>query len=122
MAVSGIPIQKKTIEIAVNFAFRMLEKVQIINKELGTNLQIRIGINSGTVLAGIVGKKRFIYDLLGDTVNIASYLKKHGRPGKIHVSDKLYEKLKDKFNFEKTDLTQLKKVGPITTYYCISEK
>ena len=101
MAVSGIPIPNENHrEIAVNFAFRMLEKVQIINKELGTNLQIRIGINSGTVLAGIVGKKRFIYDLLGDTVNIASYLKKHGRPGKIHVSDKLYEKLKDKFNFE----------------------
>ncbi|MDW8220510.1 MAG: adenylate/guanylate cyclase domain-containing protein [Bacteroidota bacterium] len=80
-------------------------------------LQIRIGMHTGSVVAGVIGKKKFSYDLWGDTVNIASRLESHGQPGAIHCSEQVYEILSDSCIFEKRGLITLKGNITINTYF-----
>ena len=62
-------------------------------------LELRIGINSGPVVAGVIGRKRFLYDLWGDAVNVADRMQTHGTPGRIQVTRSTYELLKDDFEW-----------------------
>ena len=89
MVVSGAPIQREDhAEAMANFALEMVEAMKEFRSiSTGEEIQLRIGIHSGEVVAGVIGKKKFAYDLWGDAVNTASRMESHGEAGKIHVSE-----------------------------------
>ena len=93
-----------------------------LNPNTPRNLTVRIGIHCGPVIAGVIGKSKFIYDLWGDTVNIASRMESHGEPGKIQISRRLYEVLQEEFNCEPRGLIEIKGKRPMQTYFLLSEK
>jgi class 3 adenylate cyclase/CHASE3 domain sensor protein len=117
MAVAGLTNEADGSPTAmVKMAFKMLRSVELMNSELGTSLSIRIGINCGPVIAGVIGKSKFIYDLWGDTVNLASRMESHGVAGRIHASEAIYEQVKDHFDVEKRGVINVKGKGEMTTY------
>ncbi|MBI2058924.1 MAG: adenylate/guanylate cyclase domain-containing protein [Nitrospirae bacterium] len=117
MLASGLPTAREDhAEAAAEMAMAMLETVALLGAELRRSLHIRIGINSGPVVAGVIGKKRFIYDLWGDAVNVAARMESHGVPGEIHVSHSTYELLKAKFILESRGRIEVKGKGAMETY------
>jgi adenylate cyclase len=80
-------------------------------------LELRIGINSGPVVAGVIGRKRFLYDLWGDAVNMASRMESHGTSGQIQVTRATYELLKDEFELEPRGTVPIKGKGDVETWY-----
>ncbi len=85
---------------AIDFAMEMLQVVRRFNHERGFHLNVSVGINSGDVVAGIVGRNKFIYDVWGDTINIASGLKTVCPPGAILISDGIHTRLRDLYDFK----------------------
>ena len=81
-----------------------------------------IGINSGPLIAGIIGNKKFQYDIYGDTVNTASRMESHGEAGKIQVSQATYELLKDEFIMEQRGTINVKGKGPMNTWFLMGSK
>ena len=123
MVVGGLPIARNDHAIAVaEMALELLEAIAIINREVGSERAIRIGINSGPVVAGVIGRKKFSYDLWGSTVNLAARLESGGMPGQIHVSQSSYEALKDHFDFTERGVIHAKGVGDITTYFLTGKR
>ncbi len=80
-------------------------------------LALRIGIHSGPVVAGVIGRRKFIYDLWGETVNIASRMETHGLPGRIHVSGTMARRLQERYCLEERGQMPIKGVGAMTTYW-----
>ena len=87
-----------------------------------SHLELRIGIGTGPVVAGVVGKKKFIYDLWGDTVNIASRITSEGVPGMIQVDGTTYRRLKDRFDFHEMQTIYLKGKGETEVHRMIGRK
>jgi class 3 adenylate cyclase len=83
----------------------------------GKPFQMRIGMHTGQAVAGVIGTKKFIYDLWGDTVNIASRMESHGIAGCIQVTDATYQILKNKFQFDPKRTIEIKGKGEMTTYF-----
>jgi adenylate cyclase len=94
----------------------MLEAVAKVRLASG-NLGLRVGLHVGTVTAGVIGIRKFIYDVWGDTVNTASRLESHGAAGRVHVSDAVFQRLQERFSFEPRGTVELKGRGPMTTYF-----
>ena len=103
-------------------ALDMLVAIQELNVKLDANFEIRIGINSGPVVAGVIGTKKFIYDLWGNAVNTASRMESHGIPGRIQVSFYTYDLLCDKYEFEERGLIEIKGKGEMRTYFMTGRK
>jgi len=97
-------------------AMAMHENVRKLNSEFG-GLSLRIGLEVGSVIAGVIGIRKFIYDVWGDTVNTASRLESHGAPGRTHVSEMVFERLQGRFAFEARGTIELKGRGPMNTYF-----
>lgn len=97
-------------------ALAMHENVRKLNGEFG-GLSLRIGLQVGSVIAGVIGIRKFIYDVWGDTVNTASRLESHGAPGRTHVSETVFERLQGRFAFEARGTIELKGRGPMNTYF-----
>ena len=104
-------------ESVVKMALDMLETIEQINTKTDQSLKIRIGINSGPVSAGVIGKEKFIYDLWGDTVNVASRMETFGANDKIHVSHNIFLQLKDIYSFDKREQMDIPGKGKMQTYF-----
>ncbi len=117
MVASGLPIPRDDhAEIAACLALDMKQALEQLNQILEHPLDIRIGINSGPVVAGVIGKKKFSYDLWGDSVNTASRMESHGVVGEIQIGHATYELIKDKFYFEDRGAIEIKGREPMRAY------
>ncbi|HEY9704934.1 MAG TPA: adenylate/guanylate cyclase domain-containing protein, partial [Allocoleopsis sp.] len=122
MVVGGLPTPRKDHASAIaNMALEMLDYMATVENGLGQSLQIRIGINTGPVIAGVIGIKKFIYDLWGDAVNIASRMESHGKPGYIQVTEATYSYLKDQYILELRGTISIKGRGEMMTYWLIDK-
>ena len=97
-------------------ALAMLRIVHEFGARTGEALDVRIGINSGPVVAGVIGKRKFIYDLWGDTVNIASRMESHGVPGTIQLSESTHQLLAGKFPMQRRGTIDVKGKGAMETW------
>ncbi|HEY4248530.1 MAG TPA: adenylate/guanylate cyclase domain-containing protein [Lacunisphaera sp.] len=117
MLVSGVPsIREDHAEACANAAFEMLEAVRLFNRRHQLEWSIRVGMNSGPVVAGIIGTRKFSYDLWGDTVNIASRMESHGQPGEIQISAVTMKLLGNKFEFAPQGEIDIKNSTRMPTY------
>jgi len=117
MAVCGLPKPcSDHAEKMARMALRMLQETREHGKEKGLSLQMRIGLNSGPVVAGVIGTSKFIYDLWGDTVNLASRMESTGVPGEIQVTRSVYERLKGNFQLEGRGVIPVKGKGEIEAW------
>jgi PAS domain S-box-containing protein len=120
MIVGGLPVAREDhAEAIAQMALDMQQAVSQFNHH--PSLQIRIGINTGSVIAGVIGIKKFSYDLWGDTVNVASRMESQGEPGKIQVTAATYEQLKHQFIFEERGEIEVKGKGRMTTYWLLGK-
>lgn len=118
MVVGGVPIFNADHASAIaDMALEMLQSIEDYNQHQGSALAIRIGINSGPVVAGVIGRQKFSYDLWGDTVNTASRMESHGRSGCIHVTESTYRQLRDSYKFDRRESVEIKGKGLMQTYF-----
>ena len=118
MVAGGLPTQDDTHAIQVTkMALGMYEDLDAFNKEHGMELDMRIGINSGPVVAGVIGHSKFSYDLWGNTVNTASRMESTCLPGKVQVSPSTYEQIKGHFDVQENQIIECKGLGKIMTYF-----
>ena len=123
MVAGGIPIARPDhAEASAEMALDMLVAIDELNVKLEATFDLRIGINSGPVVAGVIGTKKFIYDLWGNAVNTASRMESHGVPGRIQVSFYTYELLRDKYEFEERGSIDIKGQGEMRTYFLTGPK
>ncbi len=118
MLVGGVPEPRVDHAVAVVEAgFAMLEAMESFNRAHGTQLQIRIGVNSGPVVAGVIGMHKFTYDLWGDTVNVASRMESTGTPGRVHVSPSTARHLDKHFVLQARGAVSVKGIGDVETFF-----
>jgi adenylate cyclase len=123
MVAGGLPVPRADhAEAIANMALDMQEAIADFLTDTGEPFQIRIGINTGTVVAGVIGTKKFIYDLWGDTVNVASRMESQGLPGYIQVTAAVYEHLKERYLFEERGAIPVKGKGDTITYWLKAKK
>lgn len=101
----------------IRFAQGLLSDVRRFNETSKVSVQIRVGINTGNLVAGVIGKTKFIYDIWGDTVNVASRMESTGEPMRIHVSENTYEQTKDLFDYGEAVEVAVKGKGDMKTYF-----
>jgi len=126
MCACGIPFPDeshalKTVQAAMEITDFVAETRQL-NSFKETSFEIRLGINTGPVVAGVVGTKKFAYDIWGDTVNIASRLESNSESGKINISESTYELIKDTFDCEYRGEIDVKNKGLMKMYFVNSTK
>ena len=117
MVASGVPRPRKDhAEVLTDLALEMIHFIQDYEFN-GLKLSFRIGINSGPVVAGVIGSKKFIYDLWGDSVNTASRMESHGEEGVIQITRATYEQIKDKFVCEPKGSVIVKGKGEMEVWH-----
>ena len=123
MVVAGVPKPCELhIEIMALMALEMRDKVIELNKLFNFDISIRIGISTGEVIAGIIGKRKFAYDLWGGVVNTAARMESHGVAGKIQCTETIYQLLQPTFEFENRGLIEVKGKGNMQTYFLVGKK
>ncbi|MFP5318016.1 MAG: adenylate/guanylate cyclase domain-containing protein [Acidimicrobiia bacterium] len=116
MVAGGIPEPRPDhAESVADMALSMVAEVERRSGD-AQELRLRIGIDTGPVIAGVIGRRKFIYDLWGDTVNTASRMEAHGIPGSIQVTERTYRRLAQAFALEKRGVIEVKGKGPTTVY------
>jgi guanylate cyclase len=123
MIASGVPRPRKDHAKAMaNLALNMAEFIQKLPSENGSSIDFRIGINSGPVVAGVIGRHKFQYDIWGDAVNTASRMESQGVAGKIQVTAATHELIKEDFVFEQRGPVDIKGKGQMNTWFLLDSK
>lgn len=123
MVAAGLPEPRPDHAHAVaRFAFDMLAVVDRVSRETGHPLSVRVGIHTGPVVAGVIGKRKFIYDLWGDTVNVASRMESHGVAGSVHVSAEVARRVGDEFELSDPRTITVKGKGEMVTHLLVRRK
>jgi len=120
MVAGGIPLPRPDhVEAIAELALAMREAIVQFNREYNTSIRIRIGICTGAVIAGVIGRRKFAYDLWGEAVNIASRLESLGEAGGIQVAESTYERLKHRFHFERKHDLDIKGRSAVVAYWLV---
>ncbi|MGH2896827.1 MAG: adenylate/guanylate cyclase domain-containing protein [Solirubrobacteraceae bacterium] len=120
MVAAGVPTPRPDHARALALmGLDMLEAMRSAAEVAHLGLELRVGINSGPVVAGVIGRKRFLYDLWGDAVNTASRMESHGTPGRIQITRATYELLADEFDFEPRGTIVVKGKGEVEAWYLL---
>jgi class 3 adenylate cyclase len=123
MAVAGVPDeQPDDADAAAEMALRIVEVLRSRRWPNGDPIEVRVGIATGPAVAGVIGKRRFAYDLWGDTVNLASRLESNGEPGGILVSESTFELLGDRYTFGDARVVDLKGKGPTPARFLLGRR
>jgi class 3 adenylate cyclase len=123
MVVAGIPQPVANHALAIaHMAMDMLAAIDAYSKKHAMDLSIRIGVHTGPVVAGVIGKKKFIYDLWGDTVNTASRMESHGVPGRVHISAVTADLVRSTFELEARGPVDIKGKGIMETFLIVAAK
>jgi len=105
-----------------NFAIEIRDVINKGEEYKALGLKLRVGINTGPVVAGVIGLTKFQYDLWGDTVNLASRLESEGESDRIQVSEAVYNRLRGKFEFSERGVVEMQGIGPVQTFFMESKK
>ena len=117
MVVAGLPLQRDDhAQVVAETALDMLSVIERFNRSHGTELSIRIGINSGPVVAGVIGTHKFIYDIWGDAVNTAARMESQGLKGGIQVTEATHHHLQNQYVFGDRGMIDIKGKGRMHTY------
>lgn len=118
MAATGMTWKKENdgAKKMLSFAMGLLDDVKLFNEKSPVKVQIRLGINTGSLVAGVIGKTKFVYDIWGDTVNVASRMESYGTPMRIHVSEETYLQTKDSYDYKDCVEVEVKGKGLMKTY------
>jgi adenylate cyclase len=123
MVVSGVPAPRADhLEALACLALDMSEAVSGLVDARGREVPLRIGLASGPVVAGVVGARKFFYDVWGDAVNVASRMESTDVEGRIQVPNEVYERLKDQFAFEERGEIEVKGKGLMRTWYLVGRR
>ena len=123
MAAGGIPSPRADhAEAIADLALAMRPEMARCLAGTGSALEVRIGIDTGPVVAGVIGRAKFIYDLWGDSVNTASRMESHAEPGTIQVTQRAYERLRERYDFRPRGTIDVKGKGPMTTYVLLGRR
>ena len=120
MVVAGAPTPRTDhATVIVKLALEMTDELAAFRKENNLEIDLRIGINSGSVIGAIIGKSKFHYDVWGDAVILAARMESHGVPGRIQVTQDTYDLLKDEFTFEARGKISVKGKGEMRTWFLV---
>lgn len=123
MVVSGVPWPRRDhVEALANLALDMADAIARLKDPQGRAVSVRIGLASGPVVAGVVGSRRFFYDVWGDAVNVASRMESTDSVGRIQLPETMYERLKDNFVLEERGDVEVKGKGLMRTWYLVGRK
>ena len=123
LAVGGIPPHKERHERrCMDFALDAINAIESTEYLESVKLKLRVGMHTGPVIAGVIGDTRYVYDVWGETVNMASRMESHGTPGRIQVTPETRERLKNDFEFESRGPMEIKSVGRMQVYLCQSDR
>ena len=118
MVAGGITVPRPDhAEAAAELALDLQEEIGRLNEQYDTSIRLRIGISTGPVVAGVIGWKKFAFDVWGEAVNFAGRLEATGEPGKIHISEPTFDRVKDKFHFEQNHNVDAKGHGAQPAYW-----
>jgi class 3 adenylate cyclase len=123
MVVGGVPERREDHAVAVvRMALAMREVLAEQRERHGDSLDVRIGVHSGPVVAGVIGTRKFAFDVWGDTVNTASRMESHARPGHVQISDRTRELVEEHFALEDRGTIDVKGKGSMRTWFVLREK
>jgi guanylate cyclase len=123
MCVAGVPRRRADhAQVMARMALDICAYLDELRATGEDRVDFRIGMNSGPCVGGVIGLRKFVFDIWGDSVNTASRMESHGEPGRIHLSDATYELIRDEFDCEPRGTIEVKGKGPMRTWFLLGER